>query len=890
MLSIATIRRAGYFTEIASSDYYLEGGERPGTWLSVTGERAIAQGIVTKAALENLLAGWSRDKSKRLVKDHPQRQQGWDLTFSAPKSVSILYAIAPEPIRKTILEAHQTAIEVAIKYLVQEAILARRGARGKEFEKIKRVMVALFPHITSRAADPTLHTHLLLANSGERFDQSTGALWSRELFKHKMAGGAVYRTELAHQLQQRLGIILHRVRDWFEVVGIPKIVRKHFSKRSEEIRQIAKEFGMRSPQFLELVTKITQGIKGHLPHQVLHEQWRKRAAKFGITPVFLKVLLHRFRPQLSEAKATRVAAKAASQAIEKLTAKHSYFTERQIVQAASRGVMCKGGGADLLFQATVLATRQLIKLETPGLRYQHYTTPELYRAEKRILKLAQSYGRSEQHTTIPFSRLLKILDRKGPYGFESNKRLHRLDRLNLEAAVRHLVCSREQIRVVVGEPGSGKTAALKMAKAAYQEMGKQVLCVAPTVAGAKELRQTLGGDCITVHRLLDAVDPTYGRRLSHAAKQLWRVMRGRKTHRRGEKRLEQEQKIGHYFRNLQKILRLKLPTFAGKISLGKEVVVLLDQGEKLDTRTAQQLMNLLEKKKSPLRMAVATDAVASNGPGGAMLHVAETIGAHALKSEQPREREVWRQIAHQALRDSNPEEFLHQYRRTKSLTETATLRQAIAEIAKDWIKDKTDVKQKIVIASDPDELRKLNTAIQKARAKRFQVSLGGVKVPTGDKIRTGDRVRFAKNSLFLGVDAGDMGRVLNISRSIKNLNRKRLYVRVDEKKRFGFLPKIVVVDTKKYKHLTLGYAVLPSQADAKVHTAKILLNPERSTRESVLQQVTRAEKKTKLYCVKVDADQEVDLLLDSLARRQQKITAHQLEEKQQKRGSMAWSA
>lgn len=891
MLSLSTIRREGYFTELAQTDYYFLGGERPGVWLSLSGSAAKPEGEVTKTALENVLAGLTRNGSRRLVKAHPSRQKGWDLTFSAPKSVSVLYAIAPERVRNKILKAHHAAVEASLKYLVRQAVLARRGGAGKEFESVARVVAALFPHVSSRASDPALHTHALLANLAWRQDGTTGALWSKEVYKHKLAAGAVYRVELAHQLQQRLGVLVYRVRDWFEIVGIPKAIRQHFSKRSEEVRSIAREYGLSSPRFLELVTKVTQGVKGHLPHQELHTAWRRAASRFGLTQQTLKALLDWRRPTLSEKRAKRIAASAAFDAIDRLTRRRSYFTEKDLVQHAARGVMGRGGGADLLARSVEAAKRQLIKLDTPGLRYDHYTTPELYRTEKKTLEIAQGWGRTVGHRPVPFAKLLPILDREARYGTAADKRLHRLERLNLEAAVRHLVCSGEQVRFVIGQHRSGKTTALRLAKAALVASGKQVVCCAVTAAGAKELRREVGGDCVTVATLLDAVSPTYRRRAAHAAKQLWRAARNKQTHRRGEKKLEPEQRIAHYLRNLNRVLRGSLPTFAGKIELGKNTVVLLDQGEQLDTRTAHDLMKAIQKSGSAIRIALGDDSPTGAGPGGVMRHAADRIGAHRLRREQRSEKEDWRRVAHQALTDHNPEEFLRQYRKSKALTETPSARRAVTAIAKDWARDRAKAKDKLVIASDPEEVRRINRAVQKERAKRFGVSLGGVKVPSGDRIRTGDRVRFGKRSGWIGVDAGDFGTVLNVAVSRKNPLAKKITVRVDEKKRMGILPKVVTVHTRKYKDLTLGYAVLSHQAEAKAKSVCVLLNPDKSTRESTLHQVTRSSGKTQVYAVKPSIQRDTDQLLESLRQQQQKTTAHQLEEQQRRqRQAMARSA
>ncbi len=870
----------GYFTEVASGDYYLEGGERPGEWLVLGGGRVKSEGVVTADALENVLDGWSRDKSRRLTQHHPRRQKGWDLTFSAPKSVSVLFALAPRSLRDLILSAKREAVIVALQYLVRNVLWTRRGKQGETYERVDKVMASLFTHITSRAADPDLHIHCLLANMCQRLDGTTGALWSREIYWHKMAIGAVYRTELAYQLQQKLGVIVRPVREWFEIKGIPKKLCEHFSKRSQEIRRIAREYGVHHPRFLELVAKVTAGVKGHLPHADLHRKWKLTAKQLGFPAArVLKLINHRLK-ELSENRAHRIAANAALQAINSLTERHSYFTERQILVAAAPHMIGKGKGADLLFAAVEIAKARLVTLDTPEQRYKHFTTLELYNTEKRIMNMVAQFGKAKNTQTISFGKLLPLLDkefRKHGQAPESRPR-----RLSIEAAVRHLVCSKDNIRIISGEQGTGKTTALKLTKLALERAGYEVIGCAPTAAAAKELRKHFGGDVVTVASLLDSVNPTYQRRIRHAARMAWRQLRGKKTRRYKENRLHADEKIGHYLKQLQRVLRNKLPRYSGLIKLTKKTAIILDEAQKLSTRDAHDLIKAAQKSNSPIRIAYTLDSPSGGGAGGAIHHMAEELGVHTMNPDIQSEQEPWRRNAHQALRQGDPIMFFFEYRSSDALTISPTQKKTIQKVVKSWIKDKTPVKEKLVLASEPDEVRKLNRAIQKQRAKKLSVGRHGVKLANGEQVRRGDQVRFAKANRFLGVDAGDTGKVIRLTRLLKTPWRGKVFVRVDGKKRFGILPKVVTVNTKHYKDLTLGYACLPGQAQSQSTNVFVLLNPNKSNRESVLHQVTRAKKKTQLFVVSSDFEPTIDLLANSIKEKQSKIFAHQFEAQQRK--------
>ena len=128
---------------------------------------------------------------------------GWDCTFSAPKSVSVLWALSDEQTRLTIEKAHESAISAALGYLEAHAAFTRRGHGGIEQEAVKGLISATFKHFTSRAGDPQLHTHCIVMNMAPREDGSFGTIDSKHLYDHKMAAGAIYRMALGTALVQQ---------------------------------------------------------------------------------------------------------------------------------------------------------------------------------------------------------------------------------------------------------------------------------------------------------------------------------------------------------------------------------------------------------------------------------------------------------------------------------------------------------------------------------------------------------------------------------------------------------------------------------------------------------------------------------------------------------------
>lgn len=120
MLSVAQLAgNLDYYLELATLDYYQKGGEPAGKWCGTGAKRLKLCGEVREDVLRNIAAGFSADGHKKLVQNagKENRQIGWDLTFSAPKSVSVLWSVASPEMRKEIQEAQDVAVKYQIRFL-----------------------------------------------------------------------------------------------------------------------------------------------------------------------------------------------------------------------------------------------------------------------------------------------------------------------------------------------------------------------------------------------------------------------------------------------------------------------------------------------------------------------------------------------------------------------------------------------------------------------------------------------------------------------------------------------------------------------------------------------------------------------------------------------------
>lgn len=268
MLSISPPRKgadgsARYYTD-DQAEYYLEGQAQLSHWFGHGAGALGLTGPVERAPFYNMLNGYSPDGHQPQVQNagHPDRQCCWDLTFSAPKSVSVLWALAPEATRHDLEAAHQRAVEQALEYVEEKAGLTRRGHGGKIQERAELVF-ATFQEGASRALDPQLHTHAVLINLGLRRDGTTGSLKTEDLFGAKMKAGALYQAKLADQLRDRLGLTLQRERVGFSVVGVPKELCREFSQRRQTIEKALQERGVVPPRKKSFSSRLASPIIRH---------------------------------------------------------------------------------------------------------------------------------------------------------------------------------------------------------------------------------------------------------------------------------------------------------------------------------------------------------------------------------------------------------------------------------------------------------------------------------------------------------------------------------------------------------------------------------------------------------------------------------------------------
>ena len=522
MLSIAKLRvgqEAYQLSGVAQSldDYYTGAGEATGQWAGIGAERLGLTGDVTADDLRAVLAGMAPGTGGltpdgATIRTHARRVPGFDLTFKAPKSVSVLYAVTDDiRVQGAIIEAGEHAAREALGWLEREAIHVRRGsgnaqllndmaARDPEAAEAARlrtvpasgVVAAMFRHRTSRAGDPLLHWHTLVANMAEGPDGRWTALHGTDMYRAAHAAGEVFQTVLRDELGERLGVQWRPGRHVPEIAGIPQGLLDQFSKRSKEIEDWLAHTGTPADAAgRQAAVLATRRNKPEVENERFDAAWKTEATEFGWGPEAAEALLLSHTPrtvaQVDEAWVVSLA--------RDLTEHQSTFTRNDLVQAAAARL---GNGASMAHVertvAAILASPQVVPVGDDARRW---TSHDLLDVERRFLNAAT--GRIGSLRSIDPTITAEVLALFPTIGADQH------------AAVIQLAGTSDAVSVLVGPAGTGKTFTLDAIRAVYETAGYRVIGAAPSARAAHELEAGAQIPSATIHRLLGSWERGFDR-------------------------------------------------------------------------------------------------------------------------------------------------------------------------------------------------------------------------------------------------------------------------------------------------------------------------------------------------------------------------------------------
>ena len=281
MLSVAAVRSAsGAANYFAKDDYYtVEGSSEISAWGGKGAETLGLSGEVSKDPFEAILNGVL--PSGEGVAQVENRRAGLDLTFSMPKSASVMAYVAGD---KRVLAANMTAVRQTMAWVEKNLAEGRKDVEGRKMPvQTGNLVYALFQHDTSRAKDPQAHIHAVIANLTRMPDGKWQALHADKLWSHNSIIGSIYHAYLRLELE-RAGYQLDMKgkHGTFEIAGVPKAVLAEFSQRREEILERATNLDIRSPEGLREITQRSRDPKLKVEdREVLKQEWTDRAAAHG---------------------------------------------------------------------------------------------------------------------------------------------------------------------------------------------------------------------------------------------------------------------------------------------------------------------------------------------------------------------------------------------------------------------------------------------------------------------------------------------------------------------------------------------------------------------------------------------------------------------------------
>lgn len=496
---------AGYYadgdSEVVGDAEGAANGEPPGQFHGEGARSLGLSGAVSRSDIESLAKGVHPKTGDQLVRVNADRVivgkerkavSAYDLTFSAPKSVSSVWAAGSREQRDDITQAHEAAVAKALEYYKRHGVSFRTGAGGAIVQRGEPV-IATFEHSTSRANDPQLHTHSLIFAVGVREDGGISRVTVDMGQIH--AAGAVYRATLAHELQQR-GYQIEIVdpeRGFFRISGVPDDLERTWSKRRAQVEAVLSAEGARDAKASAKAAEVSRGGKENPDRGSNFERWAIEARKHGFGPAEIEAL----RARWTDAAPVEPG-KSDEELIAEAMDKTVVLSEAKLARAVYSDAVGRYGPDEA--QARFERLRDsMIRLERQknGRTEIRYTTQGVLDREARIAHNAQALVADRRHAIRPdavdaaIARVNKSLAKKSPGAAMTPQQ---------EAMVRGASDNRGLV-MVQGHAGSGKTFTMKSVVDLYQDAGYRVLGTSTSGKAAQVLGRDAGIEAETIASL-----------------------------------------------------------------------------------------------------------------------------------------------------------------------------------------------------------------------------------------------------------------------------------------------------------------------------------------------------------------------------------------------------
>jgi len=802
MLRVRTIYASTAQSAAAYYTRYLTDapGEIAGVW---TGDQALGLSLAGEVDGDDLLAVLEgRDPGSgtplgRLLTDRTlasgrvvKAVAGFDATFSAPKSLSVLWALTQDD---RLLAAHDTAVGAALAHLERSGSTTRVRRGGRLLHPDSQgLTMAMFRQTTSRSDDPQLHTHVVISAKVQTDDGRWLALDARYLKQYQRMLGGLYQSVLRNELTHRLGIGWEPIEHGqAEILGVPNELREVFSKRSEQIEQavtakVAEFVGRqgRDPNQWELAAIKREAAVDTRSHKSgngvaeLVTRWQDEAGGVGWDEFALIDAVEEAGRQLpTEPQSVNV-----DEIIAALSTGGSTWSRANIVSALS-DVARPDRRADGELWAEVIeravdqivercveldpdhpaAPRRLSDGRSMWLEptSPHITTDEILREEDLVLAWAL-----DAQTDEPMPSTIVGIDG--------------LDVLQAEAAA--AVSGDDRLVLVIGPAGAGKTTMLRASVDGLNADGRAVFGVAPSAKAARVLERETGVPADTLAKLIHE----------------W--------HR------EDRPPLPHY----------QLP--AG-------TTVLVDEAGMVSTPALARLVTIATQMQWRLALVGDPYQLQAVGRGGMFHELCSTGRTHEL-ARIHRFTEPWEAAASLLLRRGDPA-ALDAYI-AHGRVHAAPLDEHMATATLRWLDAAADGDLAAVIASTNQHVDALNAAIQRARHLDPAVT---ARIGGGETVMVGDQIVTRRNDRTITTTTGE---------PIRNRELWTVTAIADDGSLAvsplgGHGTAVLPADYAR-RHVRLGYAATEHGVQGDTVTAGIELATEATSRRGLYVALTRGQR------------------------------------------------
>jgi len=709
-----------YYTEHLPS-YYLDGDEPPGRWWGRGADRLGLRGDIADEGFLAVMAGHDpatgQDLGRRMGEESVR---GYDATFSAPKSVSVLFALGDPEVRRQAVEAHERAVEAVLGWVETHAHTRMRRRGHIVCVDAEGIVVGVFRQHTSRKLDPQLHTHAVITNRVRAPDGRWLALDARTIKVDQRTLSALYHATLRSEMTRRLGVRWESPEHGIaEIADFEEEILAEFSQRTTDLqRRLDQKLARfsadlaRSPNPSErwrLEREAAIDSRPAKPHGTsaaeLRQEWRERVRALGWDPErLIEAVIGRQRglEGIDAATADRLV----EQALDSLTEHQSTWRPSELDRelAAATPTTTTANAAELtdfLQRLANHAAARCVDVSRPipvGAALRRDGRPI---SESSVDRALTTEGiLDEEKQLIAWAE--RCRDDHAPVG-PIIRHGERLTPGQAEAAA--VVAGRGGLELIVGPAGSGKTTTLTVAVTELRTQGRSVFGVAPTAAAADVLAVETDMEADTLDKLL----------------------------------------IEHHHST-------RAPDAAYDLPAGATVIV--DEAGTAATPKLAELARLADRREWRVVLVGDPRQFSAVGRGGMFAHLVDTHGCVEL-DQVHRFRHDWERRASLRLRNGDSA-VLTEYDRQGRLHD-GTLSQMEEEVITTWHQARGRGETVALMANSTDTVTRLNRLAQHVRIETGELDPDGPSLQVADEsMLVGDEVVTRRNDRRLRTDREQM--------------------------------------------------------------------------------------------------------------------------------------